>query len=136
MKKVVLVCLMVAAVSMVGSLTAKAGDKHAKTAKADKPALQEMTVVGTVEKVEKQKKDGTDVKTTFKLTDADGTEVDLPKGQIEQYVGKKVKVTGMGSIGANNVKHIKTITKIENADIAAVVPAAPTAPVVPAVPAK
>ena len=136
MKKVLLIGLMVAAVSMVGSLTVKAGEKHAKAAKADKPTLQEMTVVGTVEKVEKQKKDGTDVKTTFKLTDADGTEVDLPKGQIEQYVGKKVKVTGQGFIGNNNVKHIKTITKIENADVAAVVPAAPAAPGTPVVPAK
>ena len=128
MKKMVLICSVVTAVAITGSMTAKAAEhKHAaKAEKAEKAlALQELTVTGTVEKIEKQKKDGPETKTTFRLTDADGTVVDLPKGEIDQYVGKKVTVVGQGYIVANGTKHIKTITRIEKAQAAPVVPAAP-----------
>ena len=125
MKKVLLICLTVTAVIIAGSMTAKAAEhKHHAAQKAEAaPVLQELTVVGTVEKIEEKKQNGTGTKTVFKLTDADGTEVYLPRGQIEQYVGKKVKVTGKGSVAGNLGTHIKTITKIELADAAPAAPA-------------
>ena len=58
-------------------------------------------------------KNGPDAKFPFKLTDADGTVVYLPRGEVDQYVGKKVKITGQGTYSDKGGKSLKTITKIE-----------------------
>ena len=118
MKKMLLICSVVTAVAITGSMTATAAlHKHTKAEKVEKaPALQELTVTGTVEKIEKQKKGEIETKTVFRFTDADGNNVILPKGEIAQYVGKKVTVIGQGFVAANGTKHIKTITRIEKAE--------------------
>jgi len=126
MKKVLTICLMVMMVTMGGSIAA---EKKHSVAKTDKiVTLQNMTVEGVVEKVEKKKETGPDPKFEFKLTEEDGTVVFLPKGEIglDQYVGKKVTVTGQGSNSEKKGKKsrmFKTITKIEKADATPAVPA-------------
>ena len=116
MKKVLMVGLMAAAVMLTGVVTAQAKGKA-----APKNPPQDMTVVGTVEKAGK----------AFKMTDADGATVILPKGDAAQYVGTKVTVTGTGTSvtkKGKTIKHITKITKIEKADAAAAAAAAPAAP--------
>ena len=134
MNKILSICLMVTMATITGSMTADAKHmeaKHAtaKTVKPEKATLEVMTVVGTVEKIEKEKPTGPDPKYAFKLTDANGIEVFLPKGEIDQYVGKKVKVTGRGT-NADKTGSIciKTITKIEKAEDTPAKPATPATP--------
>jgi len=119
MKKILSICLMVMMVTAVGSMAA---EKKHSVAKTDKiVTLQNLTVEGVVEKVEKKKETGPDPKFEYKLTEEDGTVVFLPKGEmgLDQYVGKKVTVTGQDSNSekkGKKIKMFKTITKIEKAD--------------------
>jgi hypothetical protein len=128
MKKILFICSVMTIVTIAGSMTAEAKHtetKHTntKTVKAEKATtLEAMTVVGTVEKVEKTNKNGPDAKFPFKLTDADGKVVYLPRGEVDQYVGKKVKITGQGTYSDKGGKSFKTITKIEKADAAPATP--------------
>lgn len=95
------------------------GKSASDMGKQNEASLHEMTVVGSVEEIVKHKKDGTEAKPMFRLTDTDGIDVYLPKGEIEQYVGIKVKVTCQGVVFQRKgipVKYIKTITKIEKWD--------------------
>ena len=81
-------------------------------------ALQPMTLTGTVEKVEKLKKDGTPMMTWYTLTGEDGASTHLPKGKVEAFVGKKVKITGTGSEETKKGKttrRLETIASIEEA---------------------
>lgn len=87
-----------------------AGDKTAPA------TLQDMTVIGTVTKMEKLKKDGTPMMTWFRLVDDDGHEIRIPKGKIEEFAGTKVKVIGKGQTiekKGKSIKAIETITSIE-----------------------
>jgi hypothetical protein len=109
-----------------------AGNTPNKVASKEKPAekelaVQEMTITGTVAKMETKKKDGTPLMTWFRLVDEAGSEVRVPKGKIEEFVGCKVKVTGEGyTLEKKNksMRAFKTITTIEKLQDAAV-PAAP-----------
>ncbi len=109
-----------------------AGDTPDKVTKKEKTtekelAVQEMTITGTVTKMETKKKDGTPMMTWFRLVDETGSEVRVPKGKIEEFVGCKVKVTGEGYTLEKKTKSMrafKTITAIEKLQDAAA-PAAP-----------
>lgn len=98
-----------------------------KAAPADKPAMKpekelaatDMTVVGTVTKHENKKKDGSPMMTWYNLVEADGKEIRLPKGKVEEYEGAKVKVTGTGYTiekKGKTVRAFKTITAIEKVE--------------------
>ena len=81
-------------------------------------ALQPMTLTGTVEKAEKMKKDGTPMMTWYTLTGDDGASTHLPKGKVEAFVGKKVKITGTGSEvtkKGKTTRRLETIASIEEA---------------------
>lgn len=91
--------------------------------KAPAPALSELTLIGKVDKTEKE----TDQKSValYTLTDAEGNIINLPlskdnppKYNLDDFVGKNVKVVGQGFTHENketNKKRIelKTITSIE-----------------------
>ena len=106
-----------------GAITASAAEeKAAKPAKESKAktenaqTLEEMTVSGTVLKMERKKKDGTPMMTWYILKEKDGTEVNLPKGKVEEFVDASVTITGMGCTITKRgtpKKAIKTISKIE-----------------------
>jgi hypothetical protein len=89
-------------------------------------AIQDMTITGTVIKMETKKKDGTPMMTWFRLVDEAGSEVRVPKGKIEEFVGCKVKVTGEGYVLEKKTKSMrafKTITTIEKLQDAPIAPA-------------
>lgn len=117
MKKLAVIGALVMAVAVVnGGEKAKGkeaanGEKEAVAA----PAI-ELTLSGKVEKVEKKKKDGTVFMTWYRLVGDDGVTTHLPKGKVEEYVGEKVKVTGMGSETKKKDKverKLETIASIE-----------------------
>ncbi len=124
MRKLWLVGMTVVAMAAMG---VQAGDTPDKKVQKDKNAekelvLQEMTVTGTVTKMEKKKKDGTPMMTWFRLVDDNGVEVGLPKGKIEEFAGSKVKVTGQGYTlekKHKSMRTLKTITAIEKLEGAA-----------------
>ncbi len=99
---------------------------------APKVELKDVSVIGTIQKTEHTKKDGT-VETGFKLVAENGTQYilrvpakkDAPGSNLADLVGKKVKVTGKGQEGKRNVIHV--IASIEAQDQAPVAPAAPAA---------
>ena len=118
MKKVCVAGLMILALAVNGmAATDKADKVVAKEKKADRELnLQEMTITGTVDKMEKKKKDGTPMMTWFRLIDEDCKEIKVPKGKIEEFVGCKVKVTGMGYTiekKGKTMRAFKTITNVE-----------------------
>ena len=118
MKKVCLAGLVVLALTITGMAATANGDKAAQKEKqtGKELNLQEMTITGTVDKMEKKKKDGTPMMTWFRLIDEDCKEIKVPKGKVEEFVGCKVKVTGMGySIEkkGKTMRAFKTITNIE-----------------------
>ncbi len=102
-----------------------------------KPELKEITVTGAVSQQEKKNKKG-ETMTVFVLTSDDGTVVNLPKTgkgkggapafKLEDYVGAKVKVVGMGFERENKGKKMVGLQKITTIDKVAEVP--------PALPAK
>ena len=118
MKKICVVGLLVMTIATAGVL---AGDTPGNAVKKDRNAenelvVRDMTITGTVKKTEKMKKDGTPMMTWFRLVDENGSEVRVPKGKIEEFVGCKVKVTGQGYTIENKNKSMrafKTITNIE-----------------------
>jgi hypothetical protein len=129
MKKSGLAVMAVMVMTTTGVWAGDAPDKTAKKGnKAEKElAVQEMTITGTVTKMETKKKDGTPMMTWFRLVDEAGSEVRVPKGKIEEFVGCKVKVTGEGYTLEKKTKSMrafKTITAIEKLQDA-VVPAVP-----------
>jgi hypothetical protein len=89
--------------------------------KSPAPELKEMTLTGVVEKVENKKKDGSPMMTWFTLTGEDGIVAHLPKGKVEEFVGMKVKLVGMGfdttkrGKPARTIETIKSIQKAEGA---------------------
>ncbi len=74
------------------------------------PAGKEMTLTGTVEKMERKKKDGTVFMTWFQLSGDDGVVTRLPKEKAAEYVGMKVRIVG---IGEETRKKDKTARRIE-----------------------
>ncbi len=117
MKKLGLLGLMMTFVA-TGVLAEDNTDKAASPGKNAEKELttQELTIIGTVKKMEKLKKDGSPMMTWFRLIDEAGSEVRVPKGKIEDYVGCKVKVTGLGyTLEKKNktARAFKTITTIE-----------------------
>lgn len=125
MKKLGLVGMAMIVMTATGVWAGDTPDKAAKKEKnAEKElAVQEMTITGTVTKMEKKKKDGTPMMTWFRLVDEAGNEVRVPKGKIEEFVGCKVKVTGEGYTLEKKTKSMrafKTITAIEKLQDAAV----------------
>lgn len=120
MKKVWLVGVIVMTLCMAGA-TAKEGKEPAakdekKAGAAKELATEEMTITGTIDKMEKKKKDGTPMMTWYRLIDEDCREVRVPKGEVEKYVGCKVKVTGQGYTlekKGKTMRAFKTITSIE-----------------------
>jgi hypothetical protein len=109
-------------------VAANAGEKakDKPDAKADAeiaaaPAV-EMTLTGTVEKVEKKKKDGTPFMTWFELAGDDGVITHLPKGKVEDFVAMKVRVVGTGTEttkGEKTTRKLETITSIEKVETTA-----------------
>ena len=99
---------------------AAADAKQAKKSKTEQDTtLQEMTLTGTVQKVEKKKKDGTIMMTWFILIDAEGNEMHLPKGKVDEFEGSMVKITGTGIVNQKKGKEIhilKTVDKVEKLD--------------------
>jgi len=94
--------------------------KHEKEAKIEQDAnLKEVTLSGTIEKVEKRKKDGSVMMTWFVLVDESGKQIHLPKGKVEEFEGSKVRLTGMGVVNQKkgkdvvSLKSVITIDKIE-----------------------
>ena len=125
MKRLWLVGLSVVAMAAVAVLAGeKAKEKAA--AKADKevaaaPAV-EMTLTGTVKKVERKGKNGAAFMTWFELAGDDGVMTHLPKGKVEEYVGEKVKIVGTGEETTKKEKvtrKLETITSIEKIEEAA-----------------
>lgn len=116
-------CMVACMMAMVAATTACAKDEPAKDAKCEKKAkveqtadLKELTLSGTVQKVEKRKKDGTTMMSWFVLVDESGRQIHLPKGKADEYEGAKVKVTGMGFISEKKGKELpvlKTLDKVE-----------------------
>jgi len=111
-----------AVIVMAGAMTASAENKTATPAKQDKTrvekaqTLEEMTVSGTVLKMERKKKDGTPMMVWYILKDKDGSEIALPKGKVEEFVDSSVTITGMGTTVSKRgtpKKAIKSISKIE-----------------------
>ena len=99
---------------------------------APKAELKDMTVTGTISKQEsKGKKD--QVVVNYSLTTEDGTVIKLPAAKstlkIEDFVGSKVKLTGVGAEkdgrDGKKVTYIQKITNIEKAPEAAPAAAAP-----------
>ena len=98
-----------------------AAPKHEKKAKVEQENdLKPLTLSGTVQKVEKKKKDGTVMMTWFVLVDAAGNDIHLPKCKADEYEGMKVKVSGSGYISERKgqevpvLKAIDSIEKIED----------------------
>ena len=83
---------------------APAKKDHAAVPPAPKSEMKEMTLTGTISKQE-TKKEGKDKKdvviTVYSLACDDGTTVKLPTAKttlkIEDFVGMKVKLTGVGA---------------------------------------
>ena len=136
-----IVSLSVAGALAQGDATqvAPGGDnvKHARHAEGPKPEMKELTLTGTVQKVEHKKKDGT-VFTAFKLVTVDGIDVMLSKNpaakngapaiDLESLVGSNVKIVGMGFEMDHNGKkmyHLNSITSAEKVGMP-VAPAAAT----------
>jgi len=123
MKKVCLVGLMAVAVTMT---TAMAGEKAGEAPKHEKKAAvekntddKEMTITGTVQKIEKKKKDGSVMMAWFVLVDENGKEIHLPKDKAVEFDGSKVKVTGMGHTSGKDGKGktiLTAVTAIEKLD--------------------
>lgn len=93
--------------------------------KADKEvaaAGKEMTLTGTVEKMERKKKDGAVFMTWFQLSGDDGVVTRLPKEKVEEYVGQKVRIVGVGEETRKKdktMRRIESITSIEKIEDAA-----------------
>jgi len=144
MKKVLAVVAGIVAMSVacaVAQDAPKTEKKHAKAGGGDMPAAKEMTLTGTISKIEHKNKAGESM-ALFVLKTDDGTEVRLPKdaeAQVKDLVDAQVKVVGMGWEREHNGKKmvgLKTITSVEKIAAGAAAPAAvPAAPVAPA-PAK
>lgn len=119
----VIVSLISAGITFItfGEEEAKAPKK--REAKAPPPALSELTLTCKVDKTEK--KTGEKSVTLYTLTDAEGNVINLPpskdnppKYNLNDFIGKNVKVVGQGLTRENkktNKKEIvlKTITNIE-----------------------
>ena len=128
MKRLWLVGVSLMAMAAVAVLAGeKAKEKAA--AKADKekevaaaPAV-EMTLTGTVEKVERKGKDGAVFMTWCELAGDDGVMTHLPKGKVEEFVGEKVRIVGTGEETTSKKdkvsRKLETITSIEKIDAAA-----------------
>ena len=99
---------------------AQAKEEAAADAKqAKKSKTEQDTLTGTVQKVEKKKKDGTIMMTWFILIDAEGNEMHLPKGKVDEFEGSRVKITGTGIVNQKKGKEIhilKTVDKVEKLD--------------------
>ena len=90
------VVALVTAVAVAGEKAKeKAAAKAEKEAVAAAPAV-EMTLTGTVEKIERKGKNGVVFMTWFELAGDDGVVTHLPKGKVEEYVGEKVRIVGTG----------------------------------------
>ena len=91
-----------------------AGGKADRKPAVEQPAdLQELTLTGTVKKIEKKKKDGSVMMTWYALVDKEGREIHLPKGKVEEFDGLQVKITAQGLAPANKKPVVKTVTSIE-----------------------
>ena len=105
---------------------------------APKPEMKEMTLTGTIIKQEiKGKKD--QVVVAYSLTTGEGVTIKLPTAKSslksEDFVGSKVKLTGMGTEKeGHDGKKVTSIQKITN--IVKAVEAAPAAPAAVPAPAK
>lgn len=136
MKKLLLIGLGIVGLSIVGVQAEEAAAPAATPApkiekkRSPRPELKDLTVVGTLEKTEKQNKDGKSI-TRYTITGENGATYnlrvpprkDLPGSNIPELVGTKVKIVGKGQEGKHNV--IAVISSIEKIDAAA--PAAPAA---------
>ncbi len=112
---------------------AEEGEKKEKK-KKKRPALKEITLVGTIAKQEKApKKEGGEPVVTYLIEVADGAAVKLPKVKppkkkagedgeapaainLEEYVDAKVTLVGMGmekKKGDKTITMIKKITSVE-----------------------
>jgi len=121
MKKIYWIALTVLALAASGTMAeeAAAPDKKPAPKHETELATQDMTVIGTVTKCERLKKDGSPMMTWFNLVDDEGKEVRLPKGKVEEFVGSKVKVTGAGystKKRGKTVRAFKTIDTIDKVD--------------------
>ena len=125
MKKLWMVGVGVVAMAVAAAVAGEKA-KEKPTAKAEKdvaaaPAV-EMTLTGTVEKIERKGKNGAVFMTWFELAGDDGVMTHLPKGKVEEYVGEKVRIVGSGEEINKKEKvtrKLETITSIEKLEEAA-----------------
>ena len=102
------------AAAVMGTPVRAADMSAAKPTTKTTPTLKEMTLIGTVDKVENKKKDGSPMMTWYTLTGDDGIVAHLPKGKVEEFVGSKVKLVGMGYDTVKHGKPAKTIESISS----------------------
>ena len=108
-----------------------AGAAAVKAEPSAKPEVKEITVTGTISQQEMKNKKGETI-TGFTLKSDDGTTVRLPKSgkagapafKLEDYVGAKVKVTGMGYEREHKGKKMIGLQKITAIDKVVDAPAA------------
>ncbi len=115
-----------------GAKKGKKQDKVAEGEKAEKkakPALEDMTVSGTVTKEEKENKKG-EAMALYSLTDAEGNVIRLPGGagpgrgkkkdapavNLEEYVNSAVTITGKGMSVERKGKTTTRIVRITNVE--------------------
>jgi len=120
MKKLCMIGLVAMAMTLTG---AQAKDEAMGTAKQEKEAkteqdanLQEVTLTGTVEKVEKKKKDGSVMMAWFVLVDEAGKQIHLPKGKVDEFLGSKVRITGMGIVSQKKGKEVVSLKSVISVD--------------------
>jgi len=89
------VLALAAAVVLAGEKAKEKAEAKAEKEVGAAPAV-EMTLTGTVEKIERKGKNGVVFMTWFELAGDDGVTTHLPKGKVEEYVGEKVRIVGTG----------------------------------------
>lgn len=142
MKRIVLIGIGIAVLSAAGIQAeevvtpAATPTPKVERKKPPRPELKDITVVGTIEKIEKQNKDGKSI-VRYSVTGENDSAYslrvpprkDLPGATIPELVGCKVKITGKGQEGKHNViVVISSIEKIDAAPAAAATPATPAGP--------
>lgn len=129
MKKLLAIMAGLVAVSVACAVAEEGAKEAKKAAKREAPPAKEITLTGTIAKVEKEGK------AVYTLKTDDGVLVKIPPAaaeKVKDLVDAKVKVVGTGMEMEKNGKKmiaLKTITSVEKVAAEAAAPAAAPAPV-------